>query len=74
MRVAKEVPLPRTGETRADRLERGRDRLYRVTGMDARREVNRFLSLDFRSDDKFPIACVLALTSRPPRKRKKKAG
>jgi hypothetical protein len=45
MRVLREVPVPPTEETLADRLEQGRDRPYRDTGMDSRSEVNRFLRL-----------------------------
>jgi hypothetical protein len=72
MRVLKEVPLPPTGETLADWLERGRDRLYRDMGMDTRSEVNRFLNLDRRSHDELLIKWLLDLTSHRPRPRTKK--
>ena len=72
MRVLKEVPLPPTGETLADRLERGRDRLYRYMGMDTRSEVKRFLNLDRRSDDELLIKWLLGVTSHRPRPRTKK--
>ena len=72
MRVLKEVPLPSTGETLADRLERGRDRFYRDMGQDTRSEVKRFLNLDRRPDDERWIKMLLVVTSHRPRPRTRK--
>jgi hypothetical protein len=72
MRVLKEVPLPSTGEELADRLERGRDRLYRDIGQDTRSELNRFLNLDRRPNDDPWIKILLVVTSHRPRPKTKK--
>lgn len=74
-RVAKELSLPATGETFAERLERGLRRLGKtIPSLADPRHLDRILNLDIPTPDARERETLLFFASRRPRRRRRTAG
>ncbi|MFA4836810.1 MAG: hypothetical protein WC749_12165 [Dehalococcoidia bacterium] len=69
-RVLREVPLPATGETLSERLQRGCKLLYREMGTDWHTVVTSALNLELDEDQQGLFEMIMNRASRRPRPRK----